>query len=150
MDDYKRNFIKEYIRARNEIIPNANVMRIKWRRPDGAVALWSSLDVYAKFTETRMWRAFMQDAPGFSFSCPVEFHGIDPRGPNRYAVRFRYVCSSEDADGAGQIPARDFIIAIGLSLAPEVRWGARLENPLGLQVSEYAVESGVGDPLDFE
>jgi type IV secretory pathway component VirB8 len=146
MEVYKESFIKEYIRARNEIIPNVNVMRFKWRSPDGPVYIWSSRNVYAGFMGTMLWSAFMKDSPEVMFSCPVEFQRIEPRGVNRYAVKFRWFCTS---DSAGQTTAKDYTIVIGLTGAAEVKWGARMENPLGLQVSEYEIESGNGDPLDF-
>lgn len=147
LTNYKENFIKEYIRARNEIIPNINVMRYKWRSPDGPVYIWSSKEVYASFTETQLWSAFMQDAPNTQFSCPIEFQSpvIEPRGNDKFAVRFRWFCTSESA---GQTQPKDFTIVIGLTYAPEVKWNARQENPLGLQVSEYRIESGGDDPLN--
>lgn len=148
MGTYKENFIKEYIRARNEIIPNINTMRYKWRSPDGPVYIWSSREVYAKFAATQLWSAFMQDSPNIQFSCPIEFQSpaIEPRGNNKFAVKFRWFCTSESA---GQTPVKDFTIVIGLSQATKVKWSARQENPLGLQVSEYRVETGGNDPLDF-
>ena len=46
VDIYKRSFIKEYIKARNEIIPNVGVMRRKWSNTDdGIVNMWSTPDV---------------------------------------------------------------------------------------------------------
>jgi type IV secretory pathway component VirB8 len=145
--EYKENFIKEYIRARNEIIPNLNVMRIKWRT-DGPVANWSSREVYAAFSQNSIVYAFMKDSPPMEFSCPVEFlaPAIEPRGSDKFAVKFRWFCTSESA---GQTAAKDFTIVIGLSSAAQVRWNSRMENPLGLQVSEYRVESGGNDPLDI-
>jgi type IV secretory pathway component VirB8 len=81
-------------------------------------------------------------------SCPVEFQSpaIEPRGPDKFAVHFKWFCTSESA---GQTQPKDFTIVVGLTSAAEVKWGARTANPLGLQVSEYRVESGGGDPLDF-
>lgn len=147
LTDYKENFIKEYIRARNEIIPNINVMRYKWRSPDGPVYIWSSREIYANFTETQLWSAFMHDSPDPAFSCPVEFQSpvIEPRGNDKFAVRFRWFCTSESS---GQTMPKDFTIVIGLTYAPEIKWNAKQKNPLGLQVSEYRIESGDGDPLN--
>jgi len=148
MIDYKESFIKEYIRARNEIMPDVNVMRYKWRSPDGPVYIWSSREVYAGFAATQLWSAFMQDSPNVQFSCPVEFQSpaIEPRGSDKFAVKFRWFCTSESA---GHTPPKDFTIVIGLTHTQELKWGNRQENPLGLQVSEYRVESGGSDPLDF-
>lgn len=142
---YKESFIKEYIRARNEIIPDVRVMRLKWRT-GGPVYTWSSREVFAAFARTSMVHAFMQDSPDVPFSCSVEFQspGIEPRGPDKYAVKFRWFCT----DSTGQTPAKDFTIVIGLTSAGGVKWGTRLENPLGLSVSEYQIEYGGNDPLD--
>jgi len=30
----------------------------------------------------------------------------------------------------------------------KLKWSERLDNPLGVRVSEYRIESGNGDPLD--
>ena len=146
---YKESFVKEYIRARNEILPDVRIMRLRWRSPEGHIFQWSSREVYAQFTNTLLWSAFMKDAPGFELSCPVEFQRIEPRGGDRFAVNFRWFCTSNDADYAGQTTAKDFTIVVGLTRAPEVKWGARLENPLGLVVSEYIIEFGGSDPLNF-
>ncbi|MCL2749112.1 MAG: type IV secretion system protein [Alphaproteobacteria bacterium] len=146
LNAYKESFIKEYIRARNEIVPDVRIMRLKWRSPEGSVYQWSTREVYARFTNTLLWSAFMKDTPDPLFSCPVEFQRIEPRGNDRFAVNFRWFCTS---DSAGQTTAKDFTIVVGLTSAQEVKWGARLENPLGIQVSEYKVEVGGGDPLDF-
>lgn len=145
--NYKENFIKEYIRARNEIVPNINEMRYKWRSPDGPVYIWSSRDVYTTFINTQLWSAFMRDSPPFHLACPVEFQSpaIEPRGNNKFAVRFRWFCTSESA---GQTLPKDFTIVIGLTHVPKVKWNAKHKNPLGLQVSEYRVEIGGDDPLN--
>ena len=74
LENYKKSFILEYIKARNEIVPNAGVMRTKWNNgTDGVVYTWSTQDVYNTFTETNMWQAWMSGLPDFEFSCSVEF-----------------------------------------------------------------------------
>ncbi len=149
MDAYKRAFIKEYIKARNEIIPNVGVMRRKWSTtPDGVVNTWSTPDVYADLTQTDMWTAYMNDVPDIEFSCPVEFNSIAPRADNTYAVNFTYFCTNNN----GQTDKKDYTIVIRLSSDTDtsIKWGDRLVNPLGLRVSEYRVESGGDDPLNFK
>ena len=50
LDNFKRTFIREYIKARNEIVPNANEMRTKWTNDaNGVVYTWSTPDVYNAF-----------------------------------------------------------------------------------------------------
>jgi type IV secretory pathway component VirB8 len=144
LGEYKESFIKEYIRARNEVVPNVNAMRTKWST-NGSVYAWSARDVFADFTKTQLWSAFMKDAPEVELSCPVEFQRIEPRGADTYAVRFRWFCTSESA---GQTTAKDYTIVVSLTRAPQIRFGARMENPLGLQVSGYRIEEGGGDPLN--
>ncbi len=149
IDIYKRSFIKEYIKARNEIIPNVGVMRRKWSRTaDGVVNTWSTPDVYAGLTQTNMWTAYMNDMPDAEFYCPVEFNSIAPRSDNTYAVNFTYFCTNNN----GQTDKKDYTIIIRLESDdnPSIKWGDRLVNPLGLRVADYQIESGGGDPLDFE
>jgi type IV secretory pathway component VirB8 len=37
---------------------------------------------------------------------------------------------------------------VSVEFQPNVSWNERLDNPLGLKVVGYEVESGGGDPLD--
>ncbi len=151
-DDYKRAFILEYIKARNEIIPNTRVMQAKWGNGDtGYVNVWSTPEIYAAFTETDMWRIVMNNMANITGRCSVEFPSgaIKPRtdATNTYAVRFSHLC--EDTDK--QLTRQDYTIIIGLDLEnnSETKWSERLSNPLGLRVSGYEIESGDGDPLDI-
>lgn len=149
LEIYKRMFIREYIRARNEVMPNMNVMRRKWNNSDdGVVRAWSSPDVYQAFTETGMWNAIMNDIPDFKFSCPVEFQtgAIAPRTDDTYAVNFTYYCTNSDRQGT----TKDYTIVLKLEMddGATVRWADRLNNPLGIRVTEYTVESDNGDPLN--
>lgn len=151
MDNYKRSFIREYIKARNEIVPNAHEMRAKWTNDEnGVVYTWSTPDVYNAFTQTNMWNAWMSGVPDFEFSCSVEFDNgaiaIAPRTDNTYAVTFRYFCSDSDR----QMDKKEYTIQLKLDMADSatIKWDERFNNPLGIRVSEYTVESGNGDPLD--
>ena len=149
LDRYKRAFIKEYIKARNEISANINVMRKKWTNtPDAAVRSWSTDDVFNEFSQTRMWTALMNEIPGFELKCPVEFEtgAITPRGTDMYAVKFRQFCENSD----GQVAAKDYTIVLRLQSDEETKakWTDRLNNPLGIRVSQYTVESVDGDTED--
>ncbi|MDR1338379.1 MAG: hypothetical protein LBJ73_05135 [Rickettsiales bacterium] len=152
---YKQAFIKEYIKARNEIIPSAAAMQRKWTNEgeEGTVYMWSTPEVYQEFMKTRMWMAYMAEPPDFEFRCPVEFTGPiarrarDPKTNelNTYAVSFRFFCTNSD----GQTTEKDYTIEVKLELENTIKWTERLNNPLGIRVSEYKVEVGRGDPLDF-
>lgn len=149
LENYRRAFIREYIKARNEITPNINVMRKKWtNEADAPVRAWSSEDVFANFRETRMWPALMNDVPDFEFKCPVEFEqgGITPRGPDTYAVKFRWICENS----GGQVASKDYTIVLKLESdsSDKTKWSDRLNNPLGIRVTEYYVESVNGDEND--
>lgn len=148
-DAYTRAFIREYIRARNEVVSDQKVMRRKWNNDAyGVVRALSTPDVYAAFTQTNMWNALMNNVPDFEFSCPVEFHQtpIEKRSDNTYAIRFRYFCTNND----GQVRKKDYTIRLTLDFdgAGKIKWADRINNPLGIRVSRYEIESGNGDPLD--
>ncbi|MDR1360845.1 MAG: type IV secretion system protein [Rickettsiales bacterium] len=147
LETYKQAFIKEYIKARNEVIPSPSQMQRKWSATnEGSVYSWSAPDVYKQFANTAMYIALMNDIPDFEFRCPVEFHGgLAPRGPDKYAVRFSYFCTDNNS---GQECKKDYTIAIKLELEDKVKWSERLRNPLGIRVVEYKLESGDGDPLE--
>lgn len=144
---YKKAFIKEYIKARNEIIPNASIMQKKWSASeDGTVFSWSTPEVYETFKQTSMWIAYMKDVPLFEFRCPVEFYGIDPRTKDSYAVNFKYFCTNSD----GQIYKKDYTIVVKLKMEDTIKWTDKMNNPLGIRIEEYRIESGDSDPLDFK
>lgn len=147
--DYKLAFVKEYIKARNEITSNINVMRNKWTRDASAtVRAWSSDEVFNEFAQTRMWTALMNEVPEFELKCPVEFESgaITPRGNDKYAVKFRWFCENSD----GQVAAKDYtiVLTLGSDTNRTVQWTDRLSNPLGIKVVDYTVESVDGDKSD--
>lgn len=149
LEVYKRMFIREYIRARNEVVPNTTVMRRKWNNSDdGVVRAWSTPDVYQEFTETNMWNAIMNETPNFQFACPVEFQtgAIAPRTDDTYAISFSYYCTNSDR----QAPTKDYtiVLKLGMDDGNTIRWADRLNNPLGIRVTEYTIESNNGDPLN--
>lgn len=146
MDAYKQAFIMEYVRARNEIEQNMSIMRQKWGNNDGVVATWSTPDVYNAFRKTDLYNAIMSDYPDFPFECVVNFRGRPMQlRDNLYTVKFEYFCS----DNSGQTDKKDYTIHIGITTMDDgqIKWTERLNNPLGVKVSEYRVEGG-GDPLD--
>ena len=145
LDRYTKAFVREYIRHRNEIFPNPNAMHQKWNSTDGAVRIMSTDDVYAKFADTALFTAIMSEAP--SFNCMVDFHGMRHLSlGDAYQVEFRYFCS----DSTGQTTPKDYTIKLKLEAEDnaQIKWADRVDNPLGLRVSEYEIVSGNGDPLD--
>ena len=149
LDRYKKAFVREYIRHRNEVYTNANAMHKKWNGQDGAVRTMSTDEVYGQFANTTMFVAMMSDLPDFEFSCPVGFYEGQPiylASEDMYQVKFRYFC----ADNTGRTYPKDYTIKVKLTTEDDtqIKWADRIQNPLGLRVSEYVVMSDNGDPLD--
>lgn len=145
---YKHAFIREYVRHRNEVFTNAEAMQNTW---NGKVRIMSSENVYADFINTAMFRAIMGTLPDFDFSCHVSFDDkiMYFSAENAYRVRFKYFC----ADAMGNIQENDakyYTVQIKLHEIgdTEINWADRIDNPLGLRVSEYKVIEGDGDPLN--
>lgn len=150
---YLQSFVKEYIKARNEIVPNADEMHRKWgNSTDGVVNIWSTPDVFDRFTQTAMWDALMYADATVNISCTVEFPagGVVKRKSDglTWTANFNYICTNND----GQLPRKEYTIIIELDKEDEttIKWGDRLNNPLGVRVRSYEIESGGSDPLDFE
>ena len=144
----KQSFIKEYVKARNEIVIDTNFMKKKWSATnEGYVYLWSSEEIFKTFTRTAMWTAYMNDKPDVEFNCPVEFTSLKPwaSSSNTYAVSFRYFCENNNR----QTVKKDYTILIKIEIENKLKWSERLQNPLGMKVVEYSVETGGNDPLDF-
>jgi len=146
LETYRLAFIMEYVRARNEVQKNTSIMRQKWGTANGVVAAWSTPKVYEAFSRTGLPNAILHDYPDFEFNCPVRFKGTPMKLGNQYRVTFEYYCENN----GGQTTKKDYTILIGLASDdnPDVRWNARLNNPLGLRVSEYVIDGGGLDPLD--
>jgi len=150
LERYKRAFITEYIKNRNEIVPIARTMEKNWGGQNGVVKTTSTDDVFADFWNTSMYQEFLLNNAKFDFSCSVEF----PSGSvNRYTsdgstytVDFKWFCTNS----YGQTDRKDYRMKITLVTddAQSMKWADHMENPLGLRVAEYSVESGDGDPLD--
>ena len=143
---YKRAFVREYVRARNEIEKNTSAVRRKWGNTNGVVASWSSKEVYDEFRKKGLVVALTNDTPGFEFVCPVNFENVIQLRENQYRVEMNYHCE----DSNGQIKQKKYTIRVGLStdVSKDMEWNDRINNPLGIRVSEYTIESGDGDPLD--
>ncbi len=149
LDNYKTTFVREYVRHRNEIFDNKAAMTKKWNGVDGAVRTLSSDSVYSAFTNTMLFNALMGNASGLEFNCPITFEKGTPMylpAEKAYQVKFRYFCE----DNTGRTPEKDYTIKVRIEAdnGTKIKWADRIENPLGLRVTEYTVISGDGDPLD--
>lgn len=149
---YKTEFIKEYVKVRNEVSPNIALMQRKWNDLDGIVHTMSTPQVFNAFSNTDMWAAVMQGDIPPTFTCRVNFpdsYAVIPyrsaRGDNEYEVRFYYGC---DLDG--QTYTKDYKIRIKIDVSDNqtIKFSDRLENPLGIKVVEYNNLDNTGDPLD--
>jgi type IV secretory pathway component VirB8 len=153
-DRYKQEFVREYIRHRNEIFANANVMHKKWNSENGVVRTMSHDNVYADFVKTTLFNEVMSNTiPNIPVQCFITFNGAPlylaskSTNTDSYQVKFRYSC----ADSTGRITPKDYTIKIKILTQDEtyIKWADRIENPLGLKVVEYKVISGDDDPLNF-
>lgn len=147
LDRYTKAFVREYIRHRNEIFQNPNAMHKKWNSVDGAVRIMSTDKIYTDFANTSMFTAVMTETP--TFSCHVDFHKgqlMYLATEDVYQVKFRYFCS----DNTGQTTPKDYTIKLRLETEDnaQIKWSDRIDNPLGLRVSEYEIVSENGDPLN--
>ena len=147
VDVYKKAFVMEYVRARNEVERNITVMRRKWVDEGSVVEMWSTKNVYDAFKKTDMYNAIKSDYPDFAFNCPVTFMG-EPLmlKEDTYTIVMRYHCESN----SGPTDRRDYKIRVVLAKDNDtiIDWIERLNNPLGLKVKEYTVLNG-NDPLNW-
>ena len=153
LDDYKIAFVREYVRHRNEVSTNPVVMQKKWNAKEGIIRVTSTDAVYSDFLKTDMFRAIMSGMPNFNFKCLVSFNGAPMKMKDvnerseYYLTKFRYFC---DDNSTGQTTPKDYTIKIKIDedVDTPIRWADRIENPLGLRVTEYTVVEGDGDPLN--
>ena len=151
MQFFKENFVREYIRARNDIFPNLEAMRRKWSEQ---VFVWSGDEVYSAFTKTYAFNVIMGQDVELDFRCFTEMLGAGARHHeydqeadlDRYIATFRYVCTFENE----ALSSADYLIHVGVRFQDTVQWSERLLNPLGVYVAEYKIMNGAADPLDAQ
>ena len=149
LDMYKTAFVREYIKYRNEFFSNPAKMLGKWNNESGIVRKTSSQDVYAKALNTKMINEVISGATDLNFECLV-FFKHDPlyfAADDAYQVKFTYFCTDNTT---GQATQKDYTIKLRIKDEnnAQIKWAERIDNPLGLQVTEYTVIDGPGDPLD--
>ncbi|MDR0319611.1 MAG: hypothetical protein LBH81_02630 [Rickettsiales bacterium] len=136
LEQFKENFIRQYINERLSILPNAAAMARRWGAA-GRVRAWSSPEVYREFSAEPMTAAVLQAEP--FWSTRIYFLGNPtPRGQDRYAVGIRKISELD----TGQTEAKIFTIILRLEFQSDmvVRWEDRLKNPFGVVVSEFRIE----------
>lgn len=151
LDFYKTAFVREYVRNRNEIFSSPVAMYKKWNSANGEVRKTSTDEIYAEFAKTNTFRDLMSSAPVRNETCKVQFFGTplnlatNEYTKNTYQVKFRYICE----DNAGRGGQKDYTIRIKLIEDSEkIKWVDRVDNPLGLRVSEYTIIGNDDDPLN--
>ncbi len=157
LDGYKRQFIREYIRYRNEIIPNISIMRARWApTPNGIIKSRSTDAIFGNFADTEMVAIIRQgdlDEP-LTISCDVEFPAknavVSKVGePNTYVASFDYVCEYGDLAPQKYVQKYQIIVKLESTEKTAIKWAERMENPLGFRVSGYTVANGQSDPLNW-
>ena len=152
---YKVDFIREYVRERNEIVPDLAIMRAKWANSStGTVKTRSSDAVFGKFAMTDMVNIIRQDLDeAFNIKCDVEFPEkfyVVPQtnAQDTYTVNFTYICRYGALKNQQYIQQYKLRVKLQSMAAGAVKWADRMENPLGIRVIEYDVIDNQGRVLD--
>jgi len=153
---YKMEFVKEYVRQRNEITPDLAIMRARWANSDNGVVKTRSTDaVFGEFLLTDMVNVVNQDLDEpFNIECRVEFpesYAVVQKvgAKETYTVQFWYFC--KDKQFGDQEDVQQFVLDVALEPTAQnaIRWAERMENPLGLRVNGYTIIKGGRDPLNW-
>ncbi|MCR4917606.1 MAG: type IV secretion system protein [Alphaproteobacteria bacterium] len=147
LEAYKKAFVMEYVRARNEVSKNLTETRKKWGNNGGVVSSWSTQDVYEAFRKTGLYNIITAEYSNGGFECFVDFdENILQIQPNLYQVKIRYRCEYN----SGHVQEKNYTLNVKISenYGQDMEWIERMSNPLGIRVSEYVVNTGDGDPLD--
>lgn len=157
---YKEGFIREYVIARNTlgIGKNAYITRNNWNK---IVQPWSSQKVYSDFKNTALYKQYMLNEMPPAISCSVNFpssvrdKAILPLGKDTYEVKFTWACKNENI--GRQTTQKNYKIRIRIQSDLDKKISGVLnnieklrENPLGIQVMEYTINDGRGDPLNSD
>lgn len=158
--EYQEGFIREYITARNTLSTEPGITRNNWLQ---IVKQWSSKDVYSKFVKTRLYKEFARGEQMPNISCSVNFSSPnndktilrmdDSAYSATYNVKIAWICKNS----GGQMPQKNYTIRIKIQSDLDKKSSRTLEyleklrdNPLGIQVVQYEVLDGHGDPLDSD
>ena len=156
LENYKKEFIKDYVRERNEIVPDLAIMRARWANNNRGVIKTRSTDaVFGDFVTTDMVQIIYQNlGEAFDIECNVEFpasHSVvlEANRKDTYAVQFKYVCRYGDLYNQQYTQYFTVHVTLQSTEGNSIKWAERMENPLGLRVSGYVVGDGKNDPLNW-
>ena len=157
MDYYLDGFVREYVIARNTLYPGLDAVatRENWAN---VVKPWSSDAVFSDFTKTSLYHEYAFNRMPPMIQCSVNFDNTNKRAVldmhnGRYEVKFVWVCKNENI--GGQTTQKNYKIQLRIESDLQGTVAGTLEdleklrqNPLGIQVTEYVVKEGHGDPLN--
>ena len=154
---YKEQFIREYIKERNEIVPDLAIMRAKWaNNDDGIVKTRSTDSVFGEFVKLGIVKLVDVADEALNVTCTVEFpvtYNVvqNTKDNSLYHVTFFYRCITESMQ---KIQKYNMIVRLESGARNAVRWAERMQNPLGLKVQAYVVKAendgdAVSDPLNW-
>ena len=156
LNKYTEGFVREYVIARNTLATNPSITRKNWSR---VVKQWSSNKIFANLTRTRLYKEFALGEQIPPISCDVNFSSPNNDEPvlrmsnDTYNVKFTWVCKNI----GGQTTQKNYKIQIRIKSDLDAKVSGTLENleklrdnPLGIQVVQYEVLDGRGDPLDSD
>ncbi len=156
LNRYKAGFIREYVIARNTLSTQPGITRKNWSR---IVKPWSSNKVFEKLVQTKLYKEFALGEQLPNISCSVNFSSPNNDEPvlrmsnDTYNVKFTWLCENI----GGQTTQKNYKIQIRIKSDLDENTSGTLDyleklrdNPLGIQVVQYDVLDGRGDPLDSD
>lgn len=147
LDWYKRQFVREYVRERNEISENLAETKFKWdNTTTGVIRARSTDDVFEKFGQTDLVNlVYRDDTQPLDMVCTVTFPAgstsvkpyVKEQKQDAYVVEFTYQCNYSQV---GKYTKRyNVLVTLESTEKEAVKWSERMENPLGFKVSDYVV-----------
>ncbi len=156
LNNYKEGFVREYVIARNTLSAVPGATRRNWAR---IVKPWSANDIFSKMVKTPLYKEFALGDQLPNVSCDVNFSSPNNDKPvlkmnnDTYNVKFTWVCKNS----GGQTTQKNYKIQIRIKSDLDEKISGTLENleklrnnPLGIQVVQYDILDGRGDPLDSD
>lgn len=157
IDNYIRGFIREYVISRNTLSFNASVSKNMWTK---VVKPWSSSKVYSDFVNTRLYKEYAFSDQVSTIKCSVNFPNstkdsaiVRTSNDDTYLVNFMWICENS----GGQTTQKNYRIQIRIQSDLDKNVSGTVDNlkklsinPLGIQVTQYTVLDGKGDPLNSD
>ncbi len=154
--NYIHGFIREYITARNTLYTNSYITKNNWTK---VVKPWSSNEIYDDFVHTDLYKAYALSSQTPGISCSVNFpdskknSSIVDLGDDKFLVNFMWLCENI----GGQTTQKNYKIEIRIQSDLDKKMSGVFENleklsanPLGIQVTQYTILDGKGDPLNSD